>query len=79
MQTKMCVCILGCKYFRYASFQESTDYFIDFLFSAYCPHYGRDACLECVLERGVSDDCTRILNKSKRADRVEIQIQNMRI
>lgn len=73
------VCVLGCKYFRYVSFQESADYFIDSLFSAYCLFYGREACLKCVLGRGDSDDCTRILNESKRADRVEIWKKPTRI
>lgn len=68
----MCMCVLGCKYFRYVSFQEYTDYFIDSLFSVYCLHYGRDACLKGVLERGDSDDRTRILNKSKHAEGLEI-------
>lgn len=73
------MCVLGCKYFRYVSSQEYTDYFIDSLFSAYCLHYGREAYLKCVLERGDSDDCTRILNKLKHADRAEIELQTTRI
>lgn len=75
----VCVCVFACKYFRCTSSQESTDYFIDFLFSVYCIHYVTDTCLECVLEKGVCEDCIRILNKPKCAGRVEIQIQNTRL
>ena len=52
MQRKMCVFVFACKYFRYAYFQESIYYFIDFLFSVCCIHHVTDACLECVLEKG---------------------------
>lgn len=68
----MCVCVFARKYLGYTSFQDSTDYFIDFWFSVYCIHYVTVACSERVLEKDVSEDCVRILNKSKCAGRVGV-------